>query len=186
MKLSKTFALILILIAFAVIITGLYSFYSRRVSQRDVLLNSQKTNQKIISRIDGEKRTLESQLAQSEASLKDAKLRLEEVKKSFPVSVESIEYGEEIARLADEAKLKFGSLAAKPTTEETIDGTTYLVSRIAIEVKGELSNILSFVDSVSMGTSFRSTSMQTLEIADMDKPESVARLSITIYGLKGN
>jgi len=186
MKLNKIFVLVVVLTAFAVIMAGLYSFYSQRVSQRNALLNSQKANQRTLSKLDEEKRILQSRLPELESSFKDAQTKLAETKRSFPVSVESIEYGEEIAKLALESKLNLVSISAKATTEENINGATYLVSRIDAEVKGEVDKILSFVDSVSMGASFRSTSMQTLEVTDMDKPESVAHLFITIYGLKGS
>ena len=186
MKLSKTFVLVLILAAFAVVLVGLYSFYSQAISQRDTLVNNQKTNQRTLARIEDEKRSLQLQLTQSEADIEDAESKLEEAERSFPLAVESIEYGEQIAKLAEDSKLNLVSLSARPTTEEKIDGATYLVTRIDVEVSGEVDDILTFVNSVSMGAGFRSTSMQTLEINDMDQPESMAHLYITIYGLKGS
>lgn len=95
MKLSRTFALVVVLAAFAVIMAGLYSFYSQGVSQWDALLNSQKANQRTFSKIDEEKRTLQAKLPELESSFKNAQTRLAEVWESFPVSVESIEYGED-------------------------------------------------------------------------------------------
>ena len=186
MKISKSFILIFILAATAVAIAGLYSFYSRGIAQRDALLNSQKANQRTITKIEDEKRVAQSKLSELEASLKTAQAKLTEVRKSFPATVESIEYGEELARLVEDAKLKLVGISATVPAEEGSGSAVFMVVKIDVDVVGEVEKILAFLDSVSMGSSFRNASMQTLEIAGMDTKEAKARLTVTVRALKGS
>jgi hypothetical protein len=135
----------------------------------------------------------QNELSQLETELAQAKLTLDQTGARFPSSVESIEYDEVLFSFAHDANLKITSLTAgepaetiteditvpaELTTEDitvpmdiTIEGITYATTFFTVEVKGEVADILDFVNRVVTDEGFKTA---VLEPVSIEVPEPLS------------
>jgi len=222
MKLSKTAWLILGIGIFVIAFGGLCLVYFQQGSEReqlnDGLLVAQATLPKVISEKEDWERQLaqwESQLGQLKSELAQAKLLLAESKMSFPKAVESIEYDEEIFKIADNCDLDITKLTSSEPRDKEAEGITsseprdkeseditYSVTSFVVDVKGEVANILDFINTIATSKAFTTATVELVdievpqplteeekeglteeEIEDREKPS--ATVSLAIYAYKG-
>jgi len=222
MKLSKTSWLILGIGIFVIAFGGLCLVYFRQGNEReqlnDSLLVAQATLPKVISEKEDWERQLaqwESQLAQLKSELAQAKLLLAESKMSFPKAVESIEYDEEIFKIADNCDLDITELTSLEPRDKEAEGITsseprdkelevitFSVASFVVDVKGEVANILDFINTIATGDYFTTATVELVdievpqplteeekagltkeEIEDRERPS--ATVSLAIYAYKG-
>jgi hypothetical protein len=194
MRLSKTFWLILG-IGISVIVLGVlgWVYLDQRGEQRrlnDSLADAQQTHSTLIS----QKGDLESQLIQSEIELAEAEALLDVVKASFPESVESIEYDEELFDIADDCNLDITSLTASEPSDAEVDSVTYSITSFVVVVEGEVDDMLDFIDTIATSEYFTGTTHfanATIEMVNIQVPqgeeegEPSATINLVIYGYQG-
>lgn len=146
----------------------LYMVYSRQISQQEDLDASLSTAQSTLPKLVSERENLEGQLTQLKSGLAQAESSLSTAKKSFPESVESIEYGEILFQIADDSDLEITSLTSSEPSDETVEDITYWVTSFKVEVKGEVADILKFVNAIATGEDFTTA---TAEVVNIDIPE---------------
>ena len=148
MKPSKKVWLIVGIGVFAIVIAVLFSTYSRQAGEREQLENNLFTAQALLPRLTTQKGDLENQLAQAQSLLDRSRVK-------FPQSVESIEYGEDLFEIADDCDVEITKLTASMPTDKGAGGVTYSVSSFVVGVKGDVSDILDFVDALRTGADFQ-------------------------------
>jgi len=220
MKLGRTARFILGIGIFVIAFGSLCLVYFRQVSEQkqlnDSLVVAQDTLPKVVSeKEDWEKQLAQwkSQLAQVESELAQAKSLLAESKASFPKAVESIEYDEEIFTIAGNCDLDIIKLtSSEPRNEEVEDSTlpkprdkeaeviTFSVTSFVVDVKGEVANILDFINSIVTGDYFTAATVELVdikvpkplsakekagltkeEIEEREKPSATVKLAIYAY-----
>ncbi len=197
MKLSKTVWLILGIGIFVIAVGSLYMVSSQQAREQEQLntrlLVTQATLPKVVSEKENRESQLtqlESELTQLEGELTQATSLLAESKMSFPESVESIEYDERLFKFADDWDLEIISLTASEPLDEVVEGITFPVTSFEVDVKGELADILDFINAIVADKDFLNA---TVELVNIDAPEppveeeekSSATITLVIYGYEG-
>ncbi len=181
-RLSKTGWLILGIGIFVIALVSLYMLYSRQGDEQEQLNDSLLVAQATLPRVVSEKEDwqrqltqLGSQLTQQESQLAQATSLLDTTQASFPESVESIEYDEELFRIADNWDLEITTLTAsephdnKVEVEDiNVDDITFSVTSFTADVKGEVANILGFISTIVTSEDFTSA---TAELVNINIPE---------------
>ena len=209
MKLSKTAWLILGTGILVIALVSLYLVYSRQGHEReqlnDSLLVARATLPKVVSEKEDRERQLtqlENQLTQLESELTQATSLLAESKMSFPGSVESIEYDERLFRIADYYDLEITKLTSSEPGNKAVEGITYSVTSFEIDARGEVADILGFVNAIATDEDFTTATVELVdmkvpgpltekekgelteeEIEQAEKPS--ATIKLVIYGYKG-
>jgi type II secretory pathway pseudopilin PulG len=178
MKPSKKVWLIVGIGVFAIVLAILFSTYSRQVGEREQLENNLFTAQALLPKLTTQKGDLENQLAQAQSLLDTSQAK-------FPESVKSIEYGEDLFEIADDCDVEITKLTA--LTPKEAGGAVYSVSSFAVDVEGDVSNILDFVDALRAGVDFQlpwSAELTAVKINYADGGDS-ATINLDIYAYKG-
>lgn len=201
MKFTKISLLIIgvgILIAVSVI---LYLSYSQNVSQREALFQTIEAAQKKISQVSAEKRPLEPQVAQLEQKIADLKSSYNKARGEFPnVSIQSIEYDEELSTLAEDCAITVIKLTATDSTAPS--NTTYIATDFTVEVKGDRTNLLDFIHRVRQSKYFSTASINSVSLKVEATPTptptpteetapaplnySTLQMALTVYRYEGN
>lgn len=200
MRLSKTAWLILGAGIFIIAFATLYMVYSRRSGEQEQLNSSLAVAQGALPQLISEREDLESQLTQWESQLTEATSSLAKIEARFPESVQSIEYDERLFELADDCDLEITSLtASEPSSKKVkveaedikVEDITYATTSFRVEVRGEVDDILDFINAIATGEHFITA---TVESVDMDIPEPeegeeaekpTATIELVIYGYEG-
>jgi len=173
MKPSKKVWLIVGIAIFAIVLAVLFSTYSRQAGEREQLENNLWVAQALLPKLTTQKEDLEDQLAQARSLLDNSQAK-------FPGSVESIEYGEDLFEIADDCNVEITTLtASKPT-----GSAPYSVSSFAVSVKGDVSDILDFVDALRAGVDFQLSWSAELTAVRIDYA-GTATINLKIYAYKG-
>ena len=201
MKFTKISLLIIgagILIAVFVI---LYLSYSQYVNQREALSQTIEAAQNQISKISAEKRPLEPQVAQLEQKIADLKSSYDKAKGEFPnVSIQSIEYDEELSTLAEDCAITLTHLTATDSTVLKEGSTTYIATDFTVEVTGDRTNLLDFIHRVRQSAYFSTASINSLNLIEEATPTptsteetapaplnySTLSMALTVYRYEGN
>ncbi len=188
MRFSKRSLLILGIGIPVVILAVLFSNYAKEIRKRESLFAEIARVQKAVPKIAAEKGSLEPQLVQLEEKLTLTKQVLDRTKWRYPTSVESIDYAMELTDLADDCALTVVNLTSSEATKTTDVGITYLTTNFTIEVKGTIDNLLDFIHTIAQGTSFACTSIDTLDMSEMNEAdtEPSLRISLMAYSYKGD
>lgn len=192
-RLSKTAWIVLGAGIFIIGFVALYMLYSQQNSEKQRIENDLTLAQAETIATATEKRNAENELtkaegtlAQLESDLDQAILQLNSSKIGFPNSVESIEYDERLFSIADSWGLVVSSLTASEPGQESVDDITFSVTNFAINVKGQVDDILGFVNTLSIDPNFVSTTIRTVNLrvpGDIDVIENAsASIALTIYG----
>jgi len=178
MKLSKKVWLIIGIAIFAIVLAVLFSIYSGLAGERGQLEDNLSMTQALLPKLTAQKGDLENRLAQAESLLDRSRTK-------FPESVESIEYGEDLFEIADDCDVVLTSLRPSKPTDK--GGATYSVSSFAVDVKGDVSDILDFVDALRAGADFQlpwSAELTAVKINYAGEGDS-ATINLDIYAYKG-
>jgi type II secretory pathway pseudopilin PulG len=179
MKPSKKVWLIIGIAIFAIVLVVLFTIYFRQAGEREQLENNLFTAQVLSAKLTAQKKDLEGQLAQAQSLLDSSRAK-------FPESVESIEYGEDLFDIADDCDVELTSItASKPT-----GSATYSASSFAVDVHGDVGDILDFVDALMAGVDFQlpwSAEVTAVRISygGGEGTAGTATISLNIYAYKG-
>jgi len=179
-KISKKVWLIIGIAIFVIALVSLVRIYTQQVKEQDQLRTSLAAQQTLLRGLTASKNETEKQLAQAESLFNTSRVK-------FPESVESIEYGEDLFKIADDCNVELTSLSPSMPTARTAGAVTYSVSSFSIMVQGDVNNILDFINALRTGDSFRqawSAEVNSVSI-DFGDAGGVATISVDIYGYKG-
>ena len=173
--------------------------------QRNSLLLAQNTSLQLISQkkdTESQLTQTESQLTQTESELAQATALLDATEASFPESVESIEYDEELFRIADSCSLEITSLTATEPGEKKVESINFSFATFAVDVKGKVADILNFISKIATDNDFTNATVEsvnmtvpepltakekagltTAEIKEREMPS--ASITLIIYGYQG-
>jgi len=189
MKLSKTAWLILGIGIFVIAFATLYMLYSRQVGEQEQLQGSLAVAQGALPQLVSEREDLESQLTQWESQLAEATSSLAKIEASFPESVQSIEYDERLFKLADDCDLEIIELTAEEPSEEKVEDVTYAVTSFGVKVRGEVADILDFVNAIATSEYFTTATMEMVDMKipepDEEEDKPSATIGLVIYSYKG-
>lgn len=179
MKPSKKVWLIIGIAIFAIVLAVLFTIYSRQAGEREQLENNLWVAQALLPQLTAQKEDLEDQLAQAQSLLDRSRTE-------FPESVECIEYGEDLFEIADDCDVELTRItASKPT-----GSATYSVSSFAVDVNGDVSDILDFVDALRTGVDFQlpwgaEVTAVRITYGGGEGTAGTATISLNIYAYKG-
>jgi len=183
MKLSKKVRLIIGIAIFVIILAVLFSTYSRQAGEREQLKNNLSVAQARLPALTVQKGDLEDRVAQAQSLLDSSRAK-------FPESVESIEYGEDLFKIADDCNVEITKLTASPPTDQEAGGATYSVSSFTVGVEGDVDDILDFVDALRAGVDFQlpwSAELTAVRIsyAGEEGATATTTINVDIYAYKG-
>lgn len=119
--------------------------------------------------LEAEMSQLEAELSQLEAELEQAVaqaiLLLNEAKAKFFSSVESIEYDEVLFGFARDANLEVAGLAMSEPTDIDVEGVTCVTTSFTVTVRGEVADILNFVNTIVTDEAFKTAILEPFNMA---------------------
>ncbi|MCX6011644.1 MAG: hypothetical protein NT134_05260 [Chloroflexi bacterium] len=188
MKLSKT-ALWILGIGFFIITSAvLVMLHAGQSGDVEQLEENLTVTQTVLTTLTSEREELNSQLLQLENQLDEAEAAYSQSQANFPQAVMSIEHDEELFLIADDYNLEVMSLTASEPRENKVEGIPFDNTVFEMEVRGEVSNILSFINNVTTGGYFDSA---TVELVNMEVPKPdedktpTAVIKLIIYSYEG-
>ena len=190
MKLGKIAWLILISGVFIIAIGSLYWLYLQEGPKQEELSQTLSRTQTLLPILAADRTKLENTLTEVEDKLAQATSQLETAKAAFPNSVQSIEVDELLFGIAGDWGLEIVRLLATEPSDETVavemeesevgeseveelevEDITYLLTYFTIELKGQVADILSFVDTV---VNHRDFTAATVEMVSITVPDPVS------------
>ncbi|MBA7650789.1 hypothetical protein ES703_58600 [subsurface metagenome] len=100
----------------------------------------------------------------------------------------SIEYDEELFFIADDYNLEIMSLTASEPSENKVEEVPFDNTVFEVEVRGAVSDILSFINNVATGGYFNSATVElmNIEVPEPDLGEQpLAVIQIIVYSFEG-
>ena len=188
MKLSKTAWWILGIGFFIIASAVLVMLLSRQSGDARQLEDNLSVTQNLLTKLISEKEDLDSQFAQLENQLDEAESSSISGKAKFSKAVMSIEYDEEIFSIANDCNLEIMSLTSSEPRDVAVAEITYDTTRFEAEVRGNVADILSFINDIVMGGYFTTATVElvNLEVPEPGKGESPsAVIKIIIYSYEG-
>jgi len=174
-RLSKTAWLILGIGILVIAFVGLYVVQTQQGDEQEQLNDSLSVAQATLPTLVSEKEDWESQLTQLESQLTrlkseltQATLLLSKTAASFPESVESIEYDELLFNFARDCNLRITTLIASEPGTEGVEDITYSVTSFTVDVRGEVANVLDFINAIVTSEDF---TCATAELVNINIPE---------------
>jgi len=216
MKFSRTAWLVLIIGIFVIAIGSLYWLYMQDGHEQEQLSQTLSTTQATLPKLASERTNLEGTLTDLEDRLAQAISQLRVSNAVFPASVQSIEIDEMLFGIADNWSLEITNLTAtepndtsvSPEIEDIeaedieVEDVNYQLTSFTVEMKGQVSDILGFFDSVVNHRDFTTAAVEMVtivvpepvsatereqltedEIEDRETP--TATINIVIYAYKG-
>jgi hypothetical protein len=189
MKLSKT-AWWILGIGFFVITAGvLLMIHSGQAGDEKQIEESLSVTQTLLANLTADKEELTGQLTLLENQLDEAETSFTNAEAEFPEVVPSIDYDEELFLIAHDCDLEvLGLTASEPDDKEVEDTITFTITNFEVEVRGDVADILAFIDNVATGDYFTTTTVALvdLEVPDPDEDETpTATIQIVIYSYEG-
>ena len=188
MKLSKT-ALWILGIGFFIITSAvLVMLHAGQSGDVEQLEDNLAVTQTVLTTLTSEREELNSQLLQLENQLDEAEAAYSQSQANFPQAVMSIEHDEELFLIADDYNLEVMSLTASEPRENKVEGIPFDNTIFEMEVRGEVSNILSFINNVTTGGYFDSATVElvNMEVPEPDEDETpTAVIKLIIYSYEG-
>ena len=215
MKLSKISWLILGIGILLIGFISLYMVYRGQVSAQAGLNQKIAAAQATLPKVVSEREGLEGQLTKLKNDLARITSLLSSAKAQFPKSVQSIEYGEILFKMASDSHLDIVQFTASPP-ESTAAGSketkevTYSVTLFEVGVEGGVDDILDYVNTIATSENFTTAAVEPVDIvipeplteseeealregksaeegdkAVAEAEKSTATIKITIYGYKG-
>jgi hypothetical protein len=188
MKLSKTALWILGIGLFVIISAVLLALQASRSGDAEQLEENLTMTQSVLTTLVAEREDLDGQLAQLENQLDQAETAYNQSQANFPEAVASIEYDEELFFIAGDYNLEIINLTASEPRENKVEEVPFDNTIIEVEVRGKVSNILSFINNVTTGGYFNSAIVElvTMKVPEPDEDEQPsAVITITVYSYEG-
>lgn len=188
MKISKTAWLILGIGFFVLASAVLVVLFFNQSGDAEKLEENLAANQILLTKLSSDSEVLNNQLIQLDNQLDEAEVAYNQSKANYPQVVISIEYDEELFLIADDCDLEVMSLIASEPRENEVEEVTFDNTVFDLEVRGTVSNILSFIDYMVYNVYFNSA---TVELVRMEVPEPqegkqpVASIKIIVYSYEG-
>jgi hypothetical protein len=167
-RLSRTAWLILGIGVLVIALGSLYTVYSRQVSEQQGLEASLSAAQARWPQVISARQAAEAELTQWQDKLAEATSLLAKSEAKFPESAESIKYDELLFDIADVCDLEVMSLTASEPSDEKVEDVTYFITSFTVEVKGEVANILDFINTIVTHEDFITA---TVEVVNITVPE---------------
>ena len=181
MKLSKTAWLILIIGIFVLASGSLYWLYLQEEREHQELSQALSNTQTTLPVLAAERAHLESTLTELEDRLAQVTSQLKTAKAVFPnTSVQSIEVDELLFGIADDSGLEMMLITATAPSEHQVQvkvedievgDVTYLLTSFSVQLKGQVADILGFVDTVVNHSDFTTA---TVELVSITVPNPVS------------
>jgi len=184
MKLSKKVWLIVVIAVIVAALASLFTIYFRQAGERGELQDRLSRAEILLPNLMKQKKDLQDQLASATSLLNKNQAK-------FPGSVESIEYGEDLFKIADDCNVELTSLSLSTPTGKKVGSVIYSVSSFTVIVEGNIDNMLTFIDAVGTGIdydlSWRFQLPWSVDVKsiNMEAARSRATISLDIYGYKG-
>lgn len=188
LSLSKTALWILGIGLFVIISAVLLALQASRSGDAEQLEENLTMTQSVLTTLIAEREDLDGQLAQLENQLDLAETAYDRSQAKFPEAVASIEYDEELFFIAGDYNLEIIRLTASEPREKKMEEVPFDNTVIEVEVRGEVSNILSFINNVTTGGFFNSATVElvNLEVPEPDEDEQPsAVITIIVYSYEG-
>jgi hypothetical protein len=167
-----------------------------------VLFASKRNLEDKLSGFEEELTQWQGQIGQLEAELSQAISALGQTEARFPGSVESIEYDEALFGFARANDLEIESLGVTEPVDENVEGIIYSTTSFTLKVRGEVADILDFVNIIVTDDDFQTAILKSasiaiprplteLEKADLTEEEIKERetpsatITLTIYSYRG-
>lgn len=193
MRLSRTAWLVLGIVIFVAGAITLYMLYQgqadKRQQARDELEQVQDIEKPMVI---GQRGALQAELAQKEnelvqwentinqleEQLAQLEITLSQTQSRFPVSVESIEYDEELFSFALDNNVSLDLVTASEPNTETIEEITYEMVSFGMEIKGEVPDLLAFINTIISDEDFKTASIEpvNLTIPELLSDEQIKNL----------
>ncbi len=192
---------------------GLFMLYQQEAQEQEWLNEELAAAQAEVPKLAAERATLESTLTELEDNLAQATSRLKTAKAAFPALVESIEYDEQLFRFAKDNALDIVIVTATEPSDNNVpvevedenievEDVTYFVTSFTIKVKGQVADILSFINTIVTHNDFTTATVELVNIVvpkplteaekeGLTKEEITEReipsatINLVIYGYKG-
>jgi type II secretory pathway pseudopilin PulG len=179
-KIDKKIWLILGIVIFAIVLGILVSIYSGQVKEQEQLSTNLAAQQAFLRKLTTDKEALEDKLHQAQSLLGTSRTK-------FPESVESIEYGEDLFKIADDCNLELTKLTPSMPGAKTAGAVTYSFSSFVVSVEGDEKDILDFISALRTGDDFRLPWSAEVKGVIISFGDAVATATITmdIYGYRG-
>lgn len=188
MKLSKTALWILGIGVFVIASAVLIMLHVGQSGDAERLEENLLVTQALFTKLTADREGLNSQLTQLYNQLDEADSAYRQSKANFPKSVMSIEYDEELFFIADDYNLEVISLTASEPSEYPVEEVPFDSTDFEVEVRGAVSNILSFINNVATGGYFNSAIVElvNMEVPEPDQNEQPsAVIKIIVYSYEG-
>jgi hypothetical protein len=193
LKIDNKIWLIIGIAVFIAALVSLVRTYNQQVNEQEELEASLAAQQAVLHTLTTEENDQRNKLNAAESLLEASRAK-------FPESVESIEYGEDLFKIAYGQNLhamaagcgvELTSLTASQPTDRTAGAVTYAVSSFTVQVQGAIGNILKFIDAIGTGIdyelpwSFQLPWSVDVKSVSIDIGGEVATISVDIYGYEG-
>jgi hypothetical protein len=179
-KIGKKVWLIIGVAIFIIALASLVRIYVPQAGERGQLSVSLAAQQTLLRNLAIDEADLAKKLDAAESLLEASRVK-------FPESVESIEYGEDLFKIADDCNVELTGLTPSMPGTKTVGAVTYSVSSFAVQVEGNVDNILDFINAIRIGDGFQlpwSAEVTSVSI-DIGDAGAVAAINLDIYGYKG-
>jgi hypothetical protein len=167
-----------------------------------VLISQKQNLEAKLSGLEEELAQWQGQIGQLEAELNQAISVLGQTEAGFPGSVESIEYDEALFGFARANDLEIESLGVTEPVDENVEGIIYSTTSFTVKVRGEVADILDFVNIIVTDDDFQTAILKSasiaiprplteLEKADLTEEEIKERetpsatITLTVYSYRG-
>ena len=164
MKFGKVAQLVLAIGIFAIAAVFLYQMYQGRQNEYEQINTQVAASQTLLLKLESDKAELEGQLSSSQVQLEQAVASLSEGKAKFPEQIESIEYGELFFKMAHDRDLEMMRLSASEPAKLNVEDVTFTVTTFTMEVRGEVADMVDFVNGIAIGDDFTTTNVDVVNI----------------------
>ena len=189
MRFSKTAWLILIIGIFVIASGSLYWLYLQEEREQQELSQTLSNTQSTLPVLAAERAHLESTLTELEDKLAQVISQLKTAKAAFPTaSVQSIEVDELLFGIADDWGLEMMVITATEPSEHQVkvevedievEDVTYLLTSFTLQLKGQVADILGFVDTVVNHSDFTTATVGLVSITVPDPVSENERMELS-------
>ncbi len=181
MKLGRRTWIVIGVGLFVIAVLSLYMLYQGQAQKRQVardnlaqaqeelrvLILQEQGLESELGQLEDELAQWQSELGQLDTELAQAVLALGQTEAGFLASAGSIEYDEVLFGFARDSNLEIVSLSASEPvdiSEEDIEDITYATTSFTVEVRGEVADILDFINAVVTDENFKTAILEPVTI----------------------
>jgi len=172
MQFGKTAQLVLAIGIFAIAIVFLYQANQQKGAGYEQLNTQLAAAQQLLPKLITEKDDLEGRLSQLQVELDQAEISLEQGKAKFPSEIDGIDYGELLFDIAHDRDLEVIKFVGSQPAEQNVGEITYTITSFDLDVRGEVADILDFVNVIATDDDFKTASVGSVQIS---VPEPLTR-----------